>query len=165
MVRRPFDPDCGDERASPAQLLARCARRIDELALERIAARTRIAIRPAHAALFRHLDLEGTRQTELARRAGVSKQAIHQLVSELEELGLVERAPDPEDARATRVRFTSKKGRSLLDELGEVERELEQAIGKERMRALHDALARIDVHLDRAEDARAAPRARARRAD
>ncbi|UJR86305.1 MarR family winged helix-turn-helix transcriptional regulator [Sandaracinus amylolyticus] len=165
MVRRPDDPECRDERASPAQLLIRCARRIDELALERISTRTRIPIRPSHAALFPHLDLAGTRQTELARRVGVSKQAIHQLVSELEALGVVERVADPSDARATLVRFTNKKGRSLLVLLAEIEREIEQAIGKERMRALHDALARIDAHLDHEEGARAAPRTRARRAD
>ena len=58
---------------------------------------------------------------------------------------------------------------ALLDGLallGEIEREIEQAIGKERMRALHDTLARIDAHLDHEEqDARAAPRARTRRTE
>jgi DNA-binding MarR family transcriptional regulator len=158
----PAPPDPSDEsafrralerakRASPAQLLFRCARRVDELALERVSRQARIALRPAHTALFPHIALDGTRQTELAQRLGVSKQAIHQLVSELVEFGVLERAPDPTDRRAALVRFTRKKGRSLLDGLvllGEIERELEQAIGTRRMHALHDALARIDAHLD-----------------
>lgn len=155
-MKRPHDPAFREElerakRASTAQLLFRCARRVNELALERLSARTRLPIRASHTALFPHVDLEGTRQTELARRLGVSKQAVNQLVSELEELGVLERVPDPSDRRATLVRFTQKKGRSLLDGLallGEIERELEQAIGKERMEALHDALGALDAHLD-----------------
>ncbi len=148
------------KRASTAQLLFRCARRVNEHALARISARTRLPIRASHTTLFPHIDLEGTRQTELARRVGVSKQAIHQLVEELEALGVVERTPDPTDRRATLVRFTHAKGRSLLDGLallGEIEREIEQAIGTKRMRALHAALTALDAHLD-AEDPPAASR-------
>lgn len=139
------------KRASTAQLLFRCARRVNELALERVAARTRLPIRASHTALFPHIDLEGTRQTELARRVGVSKQAIHQLVTELEGLGVLERVADPSDRRATLVRFTNAKGRTLLDGLallGELERELEQGIGARRMRALHEALSALDAHLN-----------------
>ena len=160
MPRREAPPDpFRDElerakRASTAQLLFRCARRVNEHALARLAARTRLPIRASHTTLFPHIDLEGTRQTELARRVGVSKQAIHQLVAELESLGVLERIVDPTDGRATLVRFTQKKGRSLLDGLallGELEREIEQSIGTKRMRALHDALTALDAHLD-AED-------------
>lgn len=155
-MKRPDDASFRDElerakRASTAQLLFRCARRVNELALERVAGRTGLPIRASHTALFPHIDLEGTRQTELARRVGVSKQAIHQLVSELEALGVVERVADPSDRRATLVRFTNEKGRSLLDGLallGELERELGEAVGARRMRALHDALSALDAHLD-----------------
>ena len=44
--------------------------------------------------------LEGTRLTVLAERLGVSTQATRQLVDEREEMGFVERARDPADARA-----------------------------------------------------------------
>lgn len=155
-MKRPDDATFREELqrakgASTAQLLFRCARRVNELALARVSAKTRLPIRASHTALFPHVDLEGTRQTELARRVGVSKQAIHQLVSELEALGVLERVPDPSDRRATLVRFTNKKGRSLLDGLAmlaELERELEMGIGQKRMRALHDALSALDAHLD-----------------
>ena len=66
-----------------------------------------MAIRPAHTALFPHIDLSGTRQTALARRMGVSKQAVGQLVSELEQMGALERVPDPSDGRARLVRFAA----------------------------------------------------------
>jgi DNA-binding MarR family transcriptional regulator len=55
----------------------------------------------------RHLALEGSRLTELAQRAGMSKQAMGDLVDQCEAWGLVTREPDPLDARARRVCFTA----------------------------------------------------------
>jgi DNA-binding MarR family transcriptional regulator len=97
-----------------------------------------------------HIALEGTRMSELAERLGVSKQAVTQLVDELEGFGVVERVPDPEDARARRVVFTAR-GRAGFFEglatLGELERELAGVIGGEPMAALRAALLAIDAHL------------------
>jgi len=97
-------------------------------------------------ALLPHIALEGTRATELARAIGVSKQAIGQLVAELEDMGFVERVPDPSDGRAKLVRFTRRGRPWLLDGLkllGEIEAELEEQIGARRMRDLHRALATL----------------------
>jgi DNA-binding MarR family transcriptional regulator len=55
----------------------------------------------------RHLALEGSRLTELAQSAGMSKQAMGDLVDQCEAWGLVTREPDPRDARARRVCFTA----------------------------------------------------------
>ena len=140
-----------DKRASPAQLLFRCARRLNELALSRVAVRTGLALRASHTALFPHLDLAGTRQTELARRLGVSKQAVNQLVAELEAMEVLERVPDPVDRRATLVRFRHARGRTILDGLavlGELERELTRDLGAPRLRGLHRTLAALDAWLD-----------------
>ena len=57
-------------------------------------------------ALFRHLDLEGTRLTELAGRARVTKPSMRALVDAGEALQLVERRADPHDRRAKLVGFT-----------------------------------------------------------
>ena len=88
--------------------------------------------------------------SELAERLGVSKQAVTQLVDDLEGFGVVARVPDPEDARARRVVFTAR-GRAGffegLETLGELERELARAIGDEPMAALRAALLAIDEHL------------------
>ena len=64
-------------------------------------------IRPAHSInLFRVIDAEGTRPTELARRADVTPQAMAEIVRYLEDHGYAERLPDPGDGRARIVRLT-----------------------------------------------------------
>lgn len=65
--------------------------------------------RPGHAAVFMHIDRRsGTRLTDLARRARMTKQGMMLLVDELENRGYVRRVPDPEDARAKVVRLTAR---------------------------------------------------------
>jgi DNA-binding MarR family transcriptional regulator len=99
------------------RLLGHAARRFDErvlslmahnvdvpLTLSNLAARAQISA--AHVHITRHLALEGSRLTELAERAGMSKQAMGDLVDQCEAWGLVTRESDPLDARARRVRFT-----------------------------------------------------------
>jgi DNA-binding MarR family transcriptional regulator len=63
-------------------------------------------ITAAQVHLTRHLGAEGARLSELAALARMSKQAMAKLVDECEVLGLVARAPDPQDARAKRIVFT-----------------------------------------------------------
>jgi DNA-binding MarR family transcriptional regulator len=99
------------------RLLGHAARRFDErvlhlmasnvevpLALANLAARSQVSA--AHIHITRHLALEGTRLTELAASAGMSKQAMGDLVTQCEAWGLVTREPDPRDARARIVKFT-----------------------------------------------------------
>jgi len=100
------------------RLLGHAARRFDErvlvlmahnvdvpLALSNLAARSQVSA--AHVHVTRHLALEGSRLTDLAQRAGMSKQAMGDLVDQCEAWGLVTRETDPLDARARRVRFTA----------------------------------------------------------
>ena len=132
--------------ASTAQLLMRCARLVNERGMARSAEKFGVPVRAAHMSLFPHLDLDGTRQTELARRMGISKQAVNQVVTELVSFGVVERVADPSDGRALLVRFTPKGKRSLFDGLAvlqEIEGELRAELGEARMDALHDALVRL----------------------
>lgn len=99
------------------RLLGHAARRFDErvlslmahdaevpLALSNLAAREQIGA--AHVHITRHLAHEGARLTDLAASAGMTKQAMGDLVTQCEAWGLVRREPDPLDARARRVRFT-----------------------------------------------------------
>jgi DNA-binding MarR family transcriptional regulator len=74
------------------------------LALSNLAARAQVSA--AHVHITRHVALEGSRLTDLARRAGMSKQAMGDLVDQCEAWGLVARQADPLDTRARLVRFT-----------------------------------------------------------
>jgi DNA-binding MarR family transcriptional regulator len=99
------------------RLLGHAMRRFDErvlslmahnvevpLALSNLAARAQVSA--AHVHITRHLALEGSRLTDLAQRAGMSKQAMGDLVDQCEAWGLVIREPHSRDARARLVRFT-----------------------------------------------------------
>lgn len=148
-----LDPDAFErlKRESVAQLLFKCARIVNERALERVSARPGAPpLRAAHTSLLPHLSSEGVRGAELAKKLGVSKQAVSQLVTELEEWGVVEQVADPNDGRAKLVRFTPKGERSLLQGLSvlsELERELCDKIGKRRMQELHTALLALEKAL------------------
>src|SRR4051794_41806197 len=54
----------------------------------------------SHTLVFSHLDAEGTRPAEIARRAGISRQAVGQTVAQMKSLGLVKLAADPTNRRA-----------------------------------------------------------------
>ena len=75
------------------------------LALSNLAARDQVGA--AHVHITRHLQRGGSRLTELADAAGMSKQAMGDLVNQCEAWGLVRREPDPHDARARRIVFTA----------------------------------------------------------
>jgi DNA-binding MarR family transcriptional regulator len=62
-----------------------------------------------HGAVLAYLDEDGIRATELARLTGRHKQVIGRMVDELEELGYVERRPDPQDRRAKLI-FPTERG-------------------------------------------------------
>jgi DNA-binding MarR family transcriptional regulator len=133
------------KRSSTLQLLFKAARLLNEEALER-AAKGGPRLRPSHTTLFPHIDLEGTRIVDLAARVGITKQAVSQLVDDLEALEVVERVEDPDDGRAKRVRFTKAGRRGLLDGLEvlrDLESELARSVGGTRMRELHDTLERL----------------------
>lgn len=75
------------------------------LALSNLAARNQIGA--AHVHITRHLGVQGSRLTELAEAADMSKQAMGHLVDQCEAWGLVQREADPHDARARRIVFTA----------------------------------------------------------
>lgn len=101
-------------------------------------------------ALFPHIDLDGTRQSTLAERVGTSKQAVGQLVDDLEEAGVLARIPDPSDGRAKRIVFTPKGRQGMLmglEHLRSVEKKLAKSVGRETMAQLRDALLTLHDHL------------------
>ncbi len=121
-------------RRFDARVLELMARNVDvPLALSNLAARAQVSA--AHVHITRHLDTaRGTRLTELAARAGMSKQAMGDLVDQCEAWGLVTREPDPLDARARRIVFTAT-GLAWLqafrDAIVQAEAEFRGAVGAE----------------------------------
>ena len=94
-------------------LLAKASQRWNVLLAERFAAAGFPEVRPAYGSLLIPLfEEDGLRQGELARRARLSKQTLTTMARALEAAGLVERRPDPDDARATRV-FLTKRARDF----------------------------------------------------
>ena len=91
------------------------------LALANLAARDKVGA--AHIHITRHLAVGGTRLTDLALSAGMSKQAMGDLVTQCEAWGLVTREADAYDKRAKKVVFTA----SGLMWLGAFERAVAQA--------------------------------------
>src|SRR5437667_167757 len=69
------------KQASVGQLLFKAARLFNERAMARVQKKVPQA-KLVHTTLLPHIDLDGTRQTEIARRAGITKQAVGQLVDE-----------------------------------------------------------------------------------
>ena len=68
---------------------------------------------PAQARVFQRIDPGGTRLTDLAERAQVTKQTAGFLVDQLERAGYVSRVPDPADARARLVRIADRGSRAI----------------------------------------------------
>ncbi len=65
-------------------------------------------LRPAHVQVLAGGPIDGLRVTELADRAAMTKQSMHELVVHLERCGYVRREPDPADSRARLVRLTDR---------------------------------------------------------
>ena len=121
-------------------------------------------VRPAHYAVFQVLRPEGSRLTELAERAGMTKQSMGYLVDYLEEHGYLQRVPDPADQRAQIIRVTPKAKKydqvveTVLEELHAL---WSDRLGKARFRQLRELLGQLVGVMDETErtGAPAAPRA------
>jgi DNA-binding MarR family transcriptional regulator len=80
-------------------------------------------IREAHGCVFGHIPAEGARLTQLAEAAQLTKQAVGEVATDLEQLGYLERVPDPTDGRAKILALTPKgrvaqeTGRRILREI------------------------------------------------
>lgn len=95
------------------------------------------------AGLLGHIARRGTRQAALIERAGISKQAVQQLLDGLETEGVIERAADPEDKRGKLVLYTEK-GLSALADGDRIKLDIEsryrQRLGEGPFEALMAAL-------------------------
>lgn len=130
-------------------MFQRAARAYSNLALIKLRNYGHNGLSLFHTALISNLDLEGTRITTLAQRAGVSKQAMGQLVADLEQRGYIERILDPHDGRASLVKFTEQ-GWQLLQDAYRVKQDIESEymsiIGETGMKELWNLLETLIDH-------------------
>lgn len=128
------------------RLLLIAQRNFSATALVKLHERGHTGLHLAHTNMLRHLDVDGTRITTLAERAGVSKQAIGNLVGELEAKAYVLREPDPQDRRAVRIRFTATGWQFLQDAYvvkREIETEYSTVLGEHGMQELQRLLRQL----------------------
>lgn len=133
-------------------LFQQLARDFERRARGTLRARGHTGLQPSHQVVFAALGTGGARLTDLAERAAMTKQAMGQLVDDLQEKGYVERVPDPVDGRAKTVRLTDS-GRAFLDDAADVVAEIWQdyaaLLGERELARLQDRLGSL---LERARD-------------
>jgi DNA-binding MarR family transcriptional regulator len=134
--RQEWNPDLG-------VLASQLTHSLQEELFARLAAQGYGDLSPRHGAVLAYLDEDGIRATELAGLSGRHKQVVGRLVDELEELGYVERRPDPMDRRAKLI-VPTKRGLEELqlgDEIvAEIEARHSGAIGARDYARFRDVL-------------------------
>src|ERR1700753_2865852 len=103
-------------------------------------------VRPTHSCVFRFVHGDGMRLTELATKAGLTKQSVGEIVDDLTGLGYIERFPDPTDKRA-QLMLLNEKGldaqRIGFASFERLESEWAEAFGADRIAALRSLLEEI----------------------
>jgi DNA-binding MarR family transcriptional regulator len=129
----------------PLRLLLGFRVLIDELHAE-LARQGHPGLRPMHGFVFQAIGPGGTTAAGLGRRLGISKQAAGKTIDALEQLGYVERGPDPADARRKVVRLTGRavdaleRSARIFDDL---RARWAEVIGAERLRAIEADLRKV----------------------
>lgn len=131
------DPDPCSDAATPVPSLIGALLRVPAQAIQRrliagLNASGFPELRLPHMAVLQYPGPDGCRPLDLARRAGISKQAMNQLLKSLEQHAYVGREDATDDLRARRVHLT-KRGRAvsrrMIELLEEIEAEWRRALG------------------------------------
>lgn len=133
-------PQSAVERLPVGQLLGNLLRLFRAELAERGETSTGVeGIRPAHLQIFGVIKAEGSRLTDLAASADMSLSAMAELVDSLEQLGYVERRPDPRDGRAKLVCLTDSGWRAMHEGrrlIAQIEADWDNALGSDRFESL-----------------------------
>lgn len=118
-------------------------RALEQRAFDAVVAAGITDITLAQARVAARIGPRGSRVTDLAEQARVTKQSAAFLVEQLEAAGYVERVRDPTDGRARLVRLTKRARRVAQVADAEVQRVLAEwadHVGEERLRQMHETL-------------------------
>ncbi|GAA0728629.1 winged helix-turn-helix transcriptional regulator [Dactylosporangium roseum] len=143
------NPSAEELRALPlGRLLLHAHRRAQAASLAKLQASGHADVRLGHLPVLTGLDPSGTRITELAARAGMTRQMMGRLVRELEVLGYVGSRPDPTDQRAVVVTLTDRGAAFLSDApaaIAEVDSDVATLLGPADLAKLREMLVRISA--------------------
>jgi DNA-binding MarR family transcriptional regulator len=117
------------------QLLLRSSRIVNRHVVKGLNDRGYTNLRSTHTTLLSNIDLAGSTVTDAAERAGISKQAMGRLATELQSAGYIAIRNDLDDARVRILQLTDAGHRLMLDSLEimeDLERRYARIIGKER---------------------------------
>ena len=132
------------------QLLLRAGRYYSEICVARVQEfEPRFTV--AHTRVLPHLAEGGVRPRELARRMGMSKQSVNQLLNDLESMGIVRREKDPEDGRGRLIVVTSEGRDSMslgMDVLRGLETEISEEISPAEVEKVKAGLERVLAYLE-----------------
>lgn len=146
-VPRPILPgESRDERPNLGILLRVPFQELVERLIEGLAEAGFDDIRPAHTAVFQHIEAGGSRLSELAERAQLTKQSMGYLVDYLERRGYLERRPDPGDRRAVLVCLTERgweEVREALRIIASIEAEWAERLGERGIAELRRLLTEL----------------------
>lgn len=118
----------------------------ENASLEHLAAQGFADLTLAQARVFARIADSGSRLTELAESAQVTKQTAGYMVDQLEAGGYVERVPDPTDARARLVRVAGRGEQAraaAMEALSHLEAQWRAHLGPRRMAVLRESLAAL----------------------
>ena len=133
----------GSQEPGLAVLLFIANRALEQRATDAVAAAGYTDITLAQARIAARIGPHGTRVSDLAAQARVTKQSAAFLVEQLETAGYVERVPDPSDGRARLVRLTERSSGMAQAANAEVDRVLAEwadHVGADRLQLVHDVL-------------------------
>jgi DNA-binding MarR family transcriptional regulator len=147
--------DLPTDRLAVGQLLVRLLYEFRQELIGPAAEQGYTDIRLPHLQIFGTVGIDGIRLTDLASRAQLSMATTSELVTELQQLGYLERRPDPADARAKLI-FPTPRGRQALDDAGdrvaEIEHRWSTLVGRTRFdqacRTLQDVLDQLKLERD-----------------
>lgn len=132
------------ERAMPlGTLLSSAARRLGADLDEALESAGFADVRTAHTVVFQFIDPAGSRLSDLAESAGMTKQAMGELVRHLEAHGYVTVTPDSSDRRTKRVMLTDAGWRVIeigVRVIDDYDQRLDEAIGSEAVQSLRSIL-------------------------
>jgi DNA-binding MarR family transcriptional regulator len=160
----PADP-AGLPRRHIGQLLVQLTRLFQSDLFDRLVAAGLTDARVSHTHVTAYIRAEGSRLTELAEQSRLTLPAVSEIVDDLQDLGIVERRPDPRDGRAKLICLTDagwEAMRTAQAIIREIERDYAKLLGARRFERTAEALEALLTALgERPPSVRPAGRGRA----